>query len=162
MTRKKLIIGGITFSIIVAAALILGFKPFERDIWDTNAEKIKHSFNAISGDAVIDNLTQWTPFEWDTLYSFAPYTPKENVYEKIGCKWDEIKETVNEGMNQVVFLKDGKVVCYLYGYTENLGVGFNFGKYDGSYIKLLSNEKALFKVKELQNGARYLEYTNKI
>lgn len=46
-------------------------------IWEINAYKFKHSFQLIGGNSVIDYLSQWTPFEWDTLYSFAPYTPKE-------------------------------------------------------------------------------------
>ena len=29
-------------------------------------------------------------------------------------------------MNQLVFMKDGKVVCYLYGYPENNGYGIYF------------------------------------
>lgn len=33
---------------------------------------------------------------------------------------------VNEGMNQIVFMKDGKVVCYLYSYPENNGYGIFF------------------------------------
>ncbi|MED4095030.1 hypothetical protein P4630_14245 [Peribacillus simplex] len=48
------------------------------------------------------------------------------VYKKFGYKWDTISETVNEGMNQIVFLNDGKVVCYLYGYPENNGYGIFF------------------------------------
>ncbi|MFJ7755533.1 hypothetical protein ACQKGI_19190 [Peribacillus muralis] len=51
---------------------------------------------------------------------------KEDIYETVGYKWDAISETVNEGMNQIVFLKDGKVVCYLYGYPENNGYGISF------------------------------------
>ncbi|MFJ8244772.1 hypothetical protein ACIQ4Z_13855 [Peribacillus asahii] len=43
-----------------------------------------------------------------------------------GYKWDTISESVNEGMNQIVFLNDGKVVCYLYGYPENNGYGISF------------------------------------
>lgn len=39
-------------------------------------------------------------------------------------------------MNQIVFIDDGKVVCYLYGYPENIKLGFNFGEYKVSYIKL--------------------------
>ena len=72
------------------------------------------------------SLIDITPFEWDIAYSFDPYTPKESIYETMGYKWDNISETVNEGMNQIVFLKDGKVVCYLYGYPENNGYGINF------------------------------------
>ena len=51
---------------------------------------------------------------WDVEYFFEPYTPKDDIYKTVGYKWDTISEQVSEGMNQIVFLNDGKVVCYLY------------------------------------------------
>ena len=51
---------------------------------------------------------------------------QNTIYETVGYKWDNISETVNEGMNQIVFLKDEKVVCYLYGYPQNNGYGIYF------------------------------------
>lgn len=62
-------------------------------------------------------------------------------------------------MNQIAFIKDGKVVCYLYGYPENTKLGFNFGQYEGSYIKLISKQKLSFKTTfSEENGVRYFEY----
>lgn len=71
-------------------------------------------------------LSHFTPFEWDIVYSFSPYTPKELIYETIGYKWDRISKTVNEGMNQLVFMNNGEVVCYLYGYPGNNKYGISF------------------------------------
>lgn len=149
------IAGIITLFTIV---ILIVFNPFKKDIWDMNADELKNSFNVISGNADIEDLSQFTPFKWDTLYSFAPYTPKEEVYKIIGYRWDNLSETVNEGMNQIVFVKDGKVVCYLYGYPQNNKLGFNFGKYDGSYIKLTSEQKLSFRTTISENGIRYLNY----
>ena len=146
-------------SFIVAVILVLLFlNPFKRDVWDINAHILRNSFNIISGTAVIDDLSQWTPFEWDTLYSFAPYTAKDKIYEVIGYKWDNISESVNEGMNQIIFVKDDKVVCYLYGYPENIKLGFNFGEYKGNYIKLTSKQKLSFKTTISNEGVRYFQY----
>jgi len=62
-------------------------------------------------------------------------------------------------MNQIVFVKDGKVVCYLYGYADNIRLGFNFGKYEGSYIKLTPKDKLSFKTTySEESGVRYFEY----
>lgn len=41
-------------------------------------------------------------------------------------------------MNQIVFLKDGKVVCYLYGYPENNGFGISFTDKKGADSSLSS------------------------
>lgn len=94
----------------------------------------------LSTDSSIEtiNLLNVTPFKWDVMYSFAPYTPKEMIYETVGYKSDHIYETVSEGMNQIVFLKDGKVVCYLYGYPENNGFGISFTDKKGADSSLSS------------------------
>lgn len=158
MEKKNTILWISGIVIVAVIAVLITINPFKRDVWDINADKFKNSFNAISGNAVIDDLSQWTPFEWDTLYSFTPYTTKDKIYEVIGYKWDNISETVNEGMNQIVFVKDGKVVCYLYGYPENIKLGFNFGKYEGSHIKLTSEQKLSFETTISYNGVRYFYY----
>ena len=60
------------------------------------------------------------------MYSFDPYTSKDTIYQTVGYKWDTISETVNGGMNQLVFMKNKKVICYLYGYPANNGYGIFF------------------------------------
>lgn len=158
MKKKNTILWTTGIVIVTVITELLIINPFQKDIWDINADKFKHSFNVISGNAVIDDLSQWTPFEWDRLYSFAPYTTKDIIYEVIGYKWDSISETVSEGMTQIVFVKDEQVVCYLYGYPENIKLGFNFGEYEGSYVKLTAKQKLSFNTTLSSNGVRYFDY----
>lgn len=157
MKRRNIIlwITGIWISLMVA---VFAISHANKDIWDINAEELMKSFTVISGNSEINDLSQWTPFEWDTLYSFAPYTSKEKIYEVVGYKWDKITESVNEGMNQIVFLKAGKVVCYLYGYPENIKISFNFGSYKSSFIKLSAEDKLSFRTTISDNGVRYFNY----
>jgi hypothetical protein len=158
MKKKKVILLTAGIIIVIGVAILIMITPPKKDIWDTNAENFKSSFNVISGDAEIDDLAKFTPFKWDTLYSFAPYTSEEEIYKTIGYKWDNIDETVSEGMNQIVFISNGKVVCYLYGYPEDIKLGFNFGKYDGRHIKLTSDKKLSFKTTITKSGVRYFNY----
>jgi hypothetical protein len=143
---------------VIVITIMLSLNYLKTDIWDSNAKKLSNAFNIISGDARIDNLSQFTPFEWDTLYSFDPYTSKDEIYKTIGYKWDQISETVNENMNQIVFMKDRKVVCYVFGYPEYNKIGFDFGEYDGSYIKLLSEDKLTFDTTVTEDGIRLFNY----
>ena len=108
---------------IVILFIVVSMNLLKKDLWDINAELLKQEVLSIGESVEMINLSDVTPFEWDVVYSFAPYTPKDTIYETVGYKWDSISETVNEGMNQIVFLNDGKVVCYLYGYPENNGYG---------------------------------------
>lgn len=148
--------------IVVVITILLVINPFKKDIWDINANNFRDSFNIISGTTTIDNLSQWGGFEWDEMYSFRPYLSRERVYEVVGYKWDNISETLSENMNQIVFVKDDKVVCHIYGYPNNTGLGFSFGEYEGDYIKLSSKDRLSFNITfDDENHVRYFEYINK-
>ncbi|SET71479.1 hypothetical protein SAMN05216389_12249 [Oceanobacillus limi] len=112
--------------IISLPVIIVLINILDKDVWDENARLLKQEIVAIDESVETVDLKNITPFEWDVVYSFDPYTPKEEIYEQVGYKWDSISETVNEGMNQIVFMKDGKVVCYVYGYPSNNGFGISF------------------------------------
>lgn len=101
-------------------------KFYKKDLWDVNEELLNHEVMNIGNSVESVNLSDITPFEWDLVYSFDPYTSKDTIYRTVGYKWDSISETVNGGMNQLVFMKDKKVVCYLYGYPANNGYGIFF------------------------------------
>ncbi|WP_080846198.1 hypothetical protein [Cytobacillus gottheilii] len=151
-----------TFLIV---AMILLFSAvftslLKKEEWEVNAELLKEEIRSIEPSAEIVNLTDLTPFQWDTAYSFAPYTSKEIIYETIGYKWDGIRETVNEGMNQLVFMNAEKVVCYLYGYPENIGYGISFtgerGAGDPSVSMLHASYDQPFQI-EKKNHVIYLK-----
>nr|WP_106784796.1 hypothetical protein [Lysinibacillus timonensis] len=122
MKFKKLF----TIVAIVILSIVVLFNLFQKDVWDINEELLRQEVLSIEESVETLKLSDVTPFEWDVVYSFDPYTPKDTIYETVGYKWDNISETVSEGMNQLVFLKDGKVVCYLYGYPQNNGYGIYF------------------------------------
>ncbi|MFJ7935810.1 hypothetical protein [Sporosarcina sp. NPDC096371] len=112
--------------LLLVCVLLLAINLFKKDLWDTNLELLK---GKVLAEKVVDgevDLTTFTQFEWDEVYSFTPFVSKEVIYETIGYQWDDISETVSEGMNQIVFVKDGKVVCYIYGYPDNNQFGLYF------------------------------------
>lgn len=123
MKRKKHVVIPIFLIICVS---VLAINLLKKDLWNANLELLE---SKVLSEKVVGSeidLSTFTPFEWDEVYSFTPYTPKEAIYETIGYKWDRISETVSEGMNQIVFVKDGKVVCYVYGYPSNNQFGLYF------------------------------------
>lgn len=136
MVKNKKILGVLVAVIIVGCIILM-----KKDLWEVNANLLKKEVLSIEQSVEEIKLTDITPFEWDVLYSFKPYVSKELIYETVGYKWDYISETVNEGMNQIVFMKDGKVVCYLYGYPENNGYGIFFsGRDDTDFVSVLKKD----------------------
>jgi len=147
----------LALTLIIAITIYLN-SNLRIPIWEQNALELSQSFNLISGTtATIDDLSDFTKFEWDTLYSFQPYLPEEEIYKIVGYRWDDISATVNEGMNQLVFLKDGDVVCYVYGYPEKYNVYFEFGQYNNNHFKLTTSNNLEFEMKVF-DGVRYFEY----
>ncbi|MBC2725087.1 hypothetical protein [Desulfosporosinus sp.] len=142
--------------VVILGIIIKTLNP--TPIWEINAKQFNKSFNVISGNATIDNLSSFTSFEWDTLYSFAPYTPEKVVYQVVGYQWDKINSTVSEGMNQIVFLKEGKVVCYIDGYPDKYKIFFEFGQYTGNHFKLTSSDKLTFHMMVTDGEIRKFNY----
>lgn len=156
MKVKKLIIIAICVLLV-----IVGIKLLKKDIWDENATLLREKVLSIDETSEMVILSDITPFEWDTVYRFTPYMSKEKIYETVGYRWDYISETVDEAMDQIVFMKDGKVVCYVYGYPSNKGYGVSFdGKEHINGASVLKLEDDLnFKVTR-SDGVVYLKQTN--
>lgn len=120
MTKKV-----VKIAIVILFTFLL-INVFKKDVWEVNAKLLKQEVLNIGESEESLKLSDVTPFKWDIVYSFDPYTSKDTIYKTVGYKWDNISETVSEGMNQLVFINDEKVVCYVYGYPENNGYGIYF------------------------------------
>lgn len=97
------------------------FLDFDKiNLCDSNSTLLKDKILELSQSSNPISLNSITEFEWNTVYSFSPYIPKEVISETIGLNF-EIDETVSEGMNHMIFLNKDEVVCYLYGYPNETG-----------------------------------------
>ena len=76
------------------------------------------------------SLSAITPFLWDTVYSFDPYTSAEEMAAVMNTSERELQETVNEGMTQLIFLREGKIAAVICGYAENLGYDIDLGLWE--------------------------------
>ncbi|MBB6713854.1 hypothetical protein [Clostridium gasigenes] len=145
--NRKIIIG---ISILILFTLGVTFSNSKSE---KNAKKFQRVVNTLeeSKEVLINDLTE---FEWDSAYVFKAYTSKEKIFNTIGFKSQIIEETVSEGMNQLIFVKDKQVVCFLYGYPDNVGYGFNFedtfSKVE-DYIKLNYKDSPIFSTEKIDN-----------
>lgn len=94
----------------------------------------------------IISLTELTDFEWDSAYTFRPYTDKEKICQVMGFETAESLETVNESMVQMIFTKEKEVVCVLLGYPEKLGYFFDYGVEDYKYLIFSASNEPKFRV----------------
>lgn len=123
MKKKRIvIIAGIVLVLIVGICVHM-LKPMLR-YHNIQLGKSMEQLRAKDGQEV--SLNEVVPFSWDAVYTFAPYTSKQSMEERIGFSSDAITETVNEGMTQLIFVKDEKVVASICGYSDNLGYTVEF------------------------------------
>lgn len=91
-------------------------------------------------------LNAVVPFEWDLVYTFAPYTSQSEIEELIGFRSGSIRMAVNEGMVQLLFVKGDRVVASICGYDSSLGYDVNFTDsviYDENTIFAVSRDSGI-------------------
>jgi hypothetical protein len=72
--------------------------------------------------------------------------------EQIGFKYSELREGLSEGITNILFVKNSKVVAYLYGYSTNIGFDINLPS--GEYTKA-QIDNMLYKVEKREIGNSY-------
>ncbi|WP_024622215.1 metallophosphoesterase [Metaclostridioides mangenotii] len=107
-------------------------------------------------------LSEITPFKWDKAFVFAPETPREVIYKKVGYEWRNITETEGTEMTQIVFIKDNKPVFYLYGNINDIGIDINLNKseYKDNVATITSGDNDKFSIEKEEvirviNGYNY-------
>ena len=118
-----------------AGILLLGYIIIGNPVVFVHNHQLKSAITSISEDTDAITLNEIVPFQWDTVYTFEPYATREEIAEIIGFDSSSIRETVSEGMVQLLFVKDHKVTSSVCGYA----VGF-FDRVD-------YEENAVFSVK---------------
>jgi len=116
------IIAGILFVAIVGICVYM-VNPTLR-YHNMQVSKAMEQLRERDGEEV--SLNEVIPFSWDAVYTFAPYTSQKTMEERIGFSSKDITETVNEGMTQLIFVKDKKVVASICGYSDKLGYCIEF------------------------------------
>ena len=69
-------------------------------------EKIKTPINNEKSEEI--NISKLTPFKWNKLYIFKPYTPIDSINDKLGFIWEGAgKSHINQddNFNLLVFTK---------------------------------------------------------
>jgi hypothetical protein len=133
-----------SFALIMIALMMLAFAGCGTSTVDKNNSAFNDAIKSVNADKIA--LNDVVPFEWDTLYTFAPYMPKAEIQEIIGFSSDDIKETVSEGMTQLLFIKNDEIVCSICGYGENLGYSFSFGTYEENHLAISWDDDVIFTV----------------
>ena len=148
--------------ILAIVCIVMGFVLKSEDI------KVNKNMNKFEQN--LDNLLNnqnhtckdLFDFDYDMVYVFQPYLNKNQIEKEIGFKYWKIKETINENMMNILFIKDNKPVVYLYGYPEDSGyyIDIPIGKYEKSNLdKVKYNSKEVYLGSSSTGEKTFIEYT---
>lgn len=146
--KKKIIIIG-AISLCIVTGIFCFTEPFST--YNKNIRAFEEAvLEQKEGNTI--TLKELTPFSWEKVYSFEPYTSKEEICQIIGFRSNRIKETVSEKMEQLIFVNNHQVICSITAYPETIGYLFQLpNSYNGQkYIELKSTENPSFQVTENQ------------
>ncbi|AFM40941.1 hypothetical protein Desaci_1964 [Desulfosporosinus acidiphilus SJ4] len=122
-----------------------------------NLERIL-SQNTYSEKGNVKNLIT---FDYDKMYVFLPYLPRDEMEKQIGFKYPKLIQALNEGINNILFVKDDKPVAYLFGYPSDTGYYINIpsGEYTKAQIEATTYQS---KTREVGNSygtpKKYVNY----
>lgn len=130
-------------SIVLVLVMVLGglYLYFGAPYIYLNNSKLKTTITSLDCDSTV--LEDIVPFEWTMVYTFGPYTSKDCMKRIVGAQSPALRESISEGMIDVVFTDRRRVVASVCAYPENLG-----------YDLKISGEKAMYP----GGGCTYLEY----
>lgn len=68
----------------------------KRNIEEYSFQNIDEDVTSLINNKNIEvlNISKLTPFKWDKLYVFKPFTPIENINNSLGFVWENAKETL--------------------------------------------------------------------
>lgn len=89
-----------------------------------NNDKLKQVFTQL--DTATVTLEEVVPFPWTTVYTFDPYTSREQMEKITGTKSPMLKECVNEGMTHFVFMNRGHLMASVCAYPSSAGYSLAF------------------------------------
>ena len=94
-----------------------------------NLERIlSENINNVNG-----NVKNLITIDYDKMYVFQPYQSLDEMERQIGFPYSKLKQGLNEGVNNILFVKDKEPVAYLFGGSSNTGYFINIPS--GEYTK---------------------------
>lgn len=101
---------------------VLGYAFFGSPVEMYRRGELRRAMAAVGdGDVTLNEII---PFAWDTMYTYEPYMSREEVEEMMQIPVRGLKQSVSEDAVQLVFVKNGHMVCNVCGYISREGYGF--------------------------------------
>ena len=118
---KKAVVWGLA---LLLALFAVAYPLRTAVVMGRNALALKNAVTKLDDGAAA--LNALVPFPWDAVYTFPPYASRADIEAAAGVRSRFIRETVSEGMTQLLFVRNGAAVCSVCDYPEKLGYSIDF------------------------------------
>lgn len=139
---------GIVYIVVGDPTVFKNNKLFNDAMVQTTAEAVK--FNDI------------VPFEWDYVYVFNGSQSKSDIEAAAGVSHRYIVDTKYDDCQEILFIKDGKVVCCVNGRIYSMGYELNLEDEGLDYMKGARAEEMEFEVVNVENVTHYNQMVVKV
>lgn len=102
------------------------------------------------------------PFEWDYVYVFKGKQNKSDIEAAAGVSHRYIVDTKYDDCQEILFIKDGKVVCCVNGHIYSMGYELNLEDEGSDYRKGARAEEMEFEVADVENVIHYNQMVVKV
>ena len=144
-----------TLILLPIVFLIIVFVSGPYAVSDKNGKAFENAIYALPNDTKQVDLRDLTPFEWDYVYSFGPYTSPEQIEKAIGFYSGEFEYANADYINiQLYFVKGKEIVAKSFGEISKLKFDFSFGISTSGYLRLKNSDNPVFDVK-VRDGTRW-------
>ncbi|MFE4713776.1 hypothetical protein ACFRAM_23245 [Paenibacillus sp. NPDC056722] len=126
----------------------------QRKLQNENSNAFINSINSLE-DGKEYRLSDIIPFKWDQIYVFPEYTDESHIEKVIGFESSRVRMSDSEAMQQIIFVKNRKIVCYVQDMDYRLG--FSIERKNQDYLSIENDDKHKLHV-NLRDSLRYLEF----
>lgn len=111
MKYRRLLVGAITSFVLIALVIACAIGRWAWIEHHSVSHRIAERLAAHDGKPIV--FSEMTPFAWDKVYFFGPYTSRAQIEQAIGFSWPGADDSAiqgSKGSSLIVFVKDGRVV----------------------------------------------------
>ncbi len=127
---------------------VTDFDEHENNILEQKIVKVfEEAKNSKKKEAFLFRMDTLTNFHWDKMYAFAHLDSKRDVDQKLGFDWNCYNfPYLNDKDNLFIFVKDNKVVSYVFFEANNYDKKDLFFMSKLQYEKYFTPQNAVFKI----------------
>jgi len=100
-------------------------------------------------DSVSGNVKDLIILDYDKMYVFGPYKSVEEMEKQIGFEYSGLKQGLNEGIMNILFVKGNSAVAHLFGYPSNIGYGIRISGGEHTKVQI---DKMTYTMEEREVG----------